>query len=63
MSPELDLERLRAVLESERARLLHARQAVHHDGSLLEETGILASTRTRPFWRVAVFGVAAITTI
>lgn len=42
MSPELDLERLRGVLESERARLLHARQAVHHDGSLLEETGDLA---------------------
>ncbi|HEU5207319.1 MAG TPA: TraR/DksA C4-type zinc finger protein [Gaiellaceae bacterium] len=42
MSGELDLERFRSVLESERDRLLHARQAVHHDGSLLEETGDLA---------------------
>ena len=37
-----DLERFRRVLESERDRLLHAVQAVHHDGSLLEETGDLA---------------------
>ena len=37
-----DLERYRRVLESERDRLLHAVQAVHHDGSLLEETGDLA---------------------
>lgn len=42
MSGELDLDRFRSVLESERDRLLHARQAVHHDGSLLEETGDLA---------------------
>jgi RNA polymerase-binding transcription factor len=42
MSGDLDLERFRSVLESERDRLLHARQAVHHDGSLLEETGDLA---------------------
>ena len=37
-----DLEHFRRVLESERDRLLHAVQAVHHDGSLLEETGDLA---------------------
>ena len=37
-----DLEYFRRVLESERDRLLHAVQAVHHDGSLLEETGDLA---------------------
>ena len=42
MSESLDLARFRGALESERARLLHARQAVHHDGSLLEETGDLA---------------------
>ena len=42
MSETLDLARFRDVLESERDRLLHARQAVHHDGSLLEETGDLA---------------------
>lgn len=38
----LDLERYRRVLESERDRLVHARAAVHHDGSLLEESGDLA---------------------
>ena len=38
----VDLERFRDVLEAERARLLHAAKAVHHDGSLLEETGDLA---------------------
>ena len=38
----VDLEHFRELLESERDRLLHARQAVHHDGSLLEETGDLA---------------------
>ena len=38
----LDLDHFRALLESERDRLSHARQAVHHDGSLLEETGDLA---------------------
>ena len=37
-----DLERFRLVLEGERDRLLHAAQAVHHGGSLLEETGDLA---------------------
>jgi len=38
----LDLERFRIVLEGERNRLMHAAQAVHHEGSLLEETGDLA---------------------
>jgi len=42
VSETLDLARFRSALESERDRLLHARQAVHHDGSLLEETGDLA---------------------
>ena len=42
MSVRLDLDRFRRVLESERDRLLHAAQAVHHGGSLLEETGDLA---------------------
>jgi RNA polymerase-binding transcription factor len=42
MSDALDLARFRDVLESERDRLRHARQAVHHDSSLLEETGDLA---------------------
>lgn len=42
MTGELDLARFRGVLESERDRLQHARRAVHHDGSLLEETGDLA---------------------
>ena len=37
-----DLERFRIVLEGERNRLMHAAQAVHHEGSLLEETGDLA---------------------
>jgi len=37
-----DLQRFRIVLEGERNRLLHAAQAVHHEGSLLEETGDLA---------------------
>jgi len=37
-----DLERFRLVLQSERDRLLHAAQAVHHEGSLIEETGDLA---------------------
>ena len=39
---ELDFERYRRVLEDERDRLQHARAAVHHEGSLLEETGDLA---------------------
>jgi RNA polymerase-binding transcription factor len=38
----LDVERFRLLLEGERMRLLHAAKAVHHDGSLLEETGDLA---------------------
>jgi DnaK suppressor protein len=38
----LDVDHFRQVLEGERVRLEHARQAVHHDGSLLEETGDLA---------------------
>jgi len=42
VSVRLDLDRFRRVLESERDRLLHAAQAVHHGGSLLEETGDLA---------------------
>lgn len=42
MSIGLDLERFRSVLEAERDRLRHAAEAVHHDGSLLEETGDLA---------------------
>jgi RNA polymerase-binding transcription factor DksA len=39
---ELDLDRFRSALEGERGRLLQAVHAVHHDGSLLEETGDLA---------------------
>lgn len=42
MKDQLDLERFRRVLETERDKLRHAAQAVHHDGSLLEETGDLA---------------------
>ncbi len=42
MTVQLDLERYRRALEGERERLRHARDAVHHDGSLLEETGDLA---------------------
>lgn len=38
----LDLEHFRSLLETERSRLDHARRAVHHDGSLLEESGDLA---------------------
>jgi DnaK suppressor protein len=38
----VDLERFRARLESERARFRDAREAVNHEGSLLEETGDLA---------------------
>ena len=37
-----DLDHFRALLESERTRLEGAREAVHHDGSLLEESGDLA---------------------
>jgi len=39
---ELDLDRFRSALEGERSRLLRAVHAVHHHGSLLEETGDLA---------------------
>ena len=42
MTAGLDVDRFRQTLESERSRLRHAMQAVHHDGSLLEETGDLA---------------------
>lgn len=38
----LDLQHFRSLLETERERLRHARGAVHHEGSLLEETGDLA---------------------
>ncbi len=38
----IDFDRFRHELESERARLQHARIAVNHEGSLLEETGDLA---------------------
>ncbi len=38
----VDLAHFRTLLEAERSRLEHARTAVHHDGSLLEETGDLA---------------------
>jgi RNA polymerase-binding protein DksA len=42
VTTKLDLDRLRQALEDERDRLRHAREAVHHEGSLLEETGDLA---------------------
>jgi len=42
MKDQLDLDRFRRVLEAERERLRHAAQAVHHERSLLEETGDLA---------------------
>ena len=42
MTVGLDVDRFRRVLETERDRLRHAVHAVHHDGSLLEETGDLA---------------------
>jgi RNA polymerase-binding protein DksA len=42
MTVSLDVDRFRELLENERARLQHAMGAVHHDGSLLEETGDLA---------------------
>ena len=42
MKDQLDLERFRRVLEAERDRLRHAALAVHHEGSLFEETGDLA---------------------
>jgi DnaK suppressor protein len=42
MAVSLDLEHYRRALESERERLRHAVGSVHHDGSLLDETGDLA---------------------
>ena len=42
MSVGIDVDRFRRALESERDRLRHALQAVHHDGSLLDESGDLA---------------------
>ena len=42
MTVSIDVDRFRRVLEGERKRLLHAANAVHHSGSLLEETGDLA---------------------
>jgi DnaK suppressor protein len=42
LTNDLDLVRFRGFLASERERLQHASRAVHHDGSLLEETGDLA---------------------
>jgi len=38
----VNTEHFRTLLELERSRLERARAAVHHDGSLLEETGDLA---------------------
>jgi RNA polymerase-binding protein DksA len=38
----LDLDHFRRELETERERLLAARQAVNHEGSLLEESGDIA---------------------
>ncbi len=38
----VDVDHYRSVLETERERLRHARAAVHHDGSMLEEPGDLA---------------------
>jgi DnaK suppressor protein len=42
MTVGIDVDRFRRALESERDRLRHALQAVHHDGSLLDESGDLA---------------------
>jgi RNA polymerase-binding transcription factor len=42
MTVGIDLDRFRLALDSERTRLRHAMAAVHHDGSLMEETGDLA---------------------
>jgi DnaK suppressor protein len=42
VTSNLDLERFRGILERERERLQQASRAVHHDGSLVEETGDLA---------------------
>jgi DnaK suppressor protein len=42
MTNPLALARFRGILERVRERLQNASRAVHHDGSLLEETGDLA---------------------
>ncbi len=42
MTAQPDLDRFRKLLENERDRLVDARDSVHHDGSLLEESGDLA---------------------
>ncbi len=42
MTGVLDIDRFRRLLEGERDRLTHARDAVHHDASMLEESGDLA---------------------
>lgn len=42
MTAELDVAFFREALEAERDRLRSALDAVHHDGSLLEESGDLA---------------------
>ena len=42
MTVGIDVDRFRRALESERDRLRHALQAVHHDGSLLDGSGDLA---------------------
>jgi DnaK suppressor protein len=39
----LDLDRFRSALETERERLTAARQSVNHEGSLVYESGDLAS--------------------
>jgi DnaK suppressor protein len=43
MGVTLDLDRVRRDLESERERLLHARDGMNHEGSLIEESGDLSS--------------------
>jgi len=43
MTSGLDLDRFRGLLEGERTRLVGAIEAVNHTGSLMEESGDLAS--------------------
>jgi DnaK suppressor protein len=43
MTVELDLDKFRSLLEGERDRLVGAIEAVNHRGSLMEETGDLAT--------------------
>ena len=45
MSVGLDLDRFRAELATERERLLAARHAADHEGSLIEESGDLSSAQ------------------